>query len=132
MPPPMSAPRTASSQAAAATCCRRNTSEQQQDTGGANVLRIDSVDELNFGGEPGDPFAAQMVVPGQAIRLGRAGLAKLKPSEVVVRRWPNPHIPCQWFRVMDPDLPLEVGPCGHFFESDELEMVSGAGAGAMV
>jgi hypothetical protein len=116
---------------------RRNTgavgaaAQQQQDEGGgADVLRIDSGDELALGGEDGssDPFASQMAVPGQAIRLDRRGLAQLKASEVVVRRWPNRHIPCQYFRIMDPDLPLEVAPCGHFFEADELEMVRGPGA----
>jgi hypothetical protein len=91
------------------------------------VLRIDSGDELALGGNAGDPFASQMAVPGQPIRLDRRGLARLKASQVVVRRWPNPHIPCQYFRIMDPELPLEVAPCGHFFEADELEMVGRQG-----
>lgn len=54
-------------------------------------------------------------------------------SQVVVREWPNPNIPNQFFRMMHDEVPLMVGPCGHFFEQDEYEMVSfwmqGAGWG---
>ncbi len=46
--------------------------------------------------------------------------------QVMVRTWPNPVIPKQYFRVMDTEVPLCCGPCGHFFEQDEYEMVSAA------
>lgn len=50
-----------------------------------------------------------------------------------MREWPNPNIPNQFFRMMHDEVPLMVGPCGHFFEQDEYEMVSvwmqGAGWG---
>lgn len=49
-------------------------------------------------------------------------LRALKRSEVLVRTWPSKSIPAQYFRVMDDDTPLCVGPCGHFFERDECEL----------
>jgi hypothetical protein len=56
----------------------------------------------------------------------------MKDSEVMVRSWPNAHIPYQFFRVMDQEVPLAVGACGHFYEQDEYEMVSGVVRGAVV
>lgn len=47
----------------------------------------------------------------------------LGAGEVLLRRWPCPHLPAQWFRVMDEEAAIVVGPCGHFFEADEYEMV---------
>jgi intraflagellar transport protein 122 len=47
----------------------------------------------------------------------------------VVREWPNPNIPNQFFRMMDDEVPLMVGDCGHFFEQDEYEMVRRLGEG---
>ena len=50
------------------------------------------------------------------------------PLQALVREWPNGNIPNQFFRMMDDEVPLMVGPCGHFFEQDEYEMVrTGAG-----
>jgi intraflagellar transport protein 122 len=63
-------------------------------------------------------------VPHTPIRLGRAALRKLRPSEVLQRRWPNPALPQQWFRLLDDEQSVLVGPCGHFFEAEEYEMVS--------
>lgn len=62
-------------------------------------------------------------MPHTPIVLGRAALRWLRPAEVVVRRWPNAALPTQWFRLLDEDQPVVVGPCGHFFESEEYEMV---------
>ncbi|WIA11467.1 hypothetical protein OEZ85_011583 [Tetradesmus obliquus] len=101
--------------------------------GGANVLRLDDEDEGAGGGGFGalglgrsgaleDSFAAQAAVPHTPIRLGRAALRKLRPSEVLQRRWPNPALPQQWFRLLDDEQPVLVGPCGHFFEAEEYEM----------
>jgi hypothetical protein len=56
--------------------------------------------------------------------LGRAALRRLRPGEVLVRRWPNSCLPAQWFRLLDEDQPVVVGSCGHFFEAEEYEMVS--------
>lgn len=67
----------------------------------------------------------QAAVPHTPIVLGRAALRKLRPSEVLVRRWPNAALPVQWFRLLDEDQPVVLGPCGHFFEAEEYEMVSG-------
>lgn len=67
----------------------------------------------------------QGAVPHMPIVLGRAALRRLRPGEVCVRRWPNPCLPVQWFRLLDEDQPVVVGPCGHFFEAEEFEMVSG-------
>lgn len=44
--------------------------------------------------------------------------------QVIVRTWPNQNIPYQFFRIMDNEVPLTVGTCGHFYEQDEYEMVS--------
>ena len=71
-----------------------------------------------------DAFAAQASVPGTPILADRAMLQSLSCAEVVVRRWPNPHIPVQYFRVMDPDADIVVAPCGHFFEAGEYELLS--------
>ncbi|KAF5843203.1 intraflagellar transport protein [Dunaliella salina] len=61
-------------------------------------------------------------VPNQPIVADRATLRRMKDSEVMVRTWPNPHIPYQFFRVMDQEVPFVVGACGHFYEQDEYEM----------
>lgn len=93
--------------------------------GGADVLRI--TDDDGYGGAVdriADPFSAQMAAPNAPIRVDRATLRRLKVSEVIVRKWPNPAIPHQYFRVMDEELPLCTGPCGHFFEQDEFEMAA--------
>jgi len=66
----------------------------------------------------------QAAVPHTPIVLGRAALRRLRPGEVLVRRWPNSALPAQWFRLLDEDQPVVVGPCGHFFEAEEFEMVS--------
>jgi hypothetical protein len=65
----------------------------------------------------------QAAVPHTPIVLGRAALRRLRPGEVLVRRWPNPCLPAQWFRLLDEEQPVVVGPCGHFFEAEEYEMV---------
>ena len=44
--------------------------------------------------------------------------------QALIREWPNLNIPNQFFRIMDDEVPIMVGPCGHFFEQDEYEMVS--------
>lgn len=46
-----------------------------------------------------------------------------------MRTWPNPNIPHQFFRIMDNEVPLTVGACGHFFEQDEYEMVRASSLG---
>lgn len=68
----------------------------------------------------------QAAVPHTPIVLGRAALRRLRPSEVLLRRWPNPCLRAQWFRLLDDDQPVVVGPCGHFFEAEEYEMVGGS------
>lgn len=85
-----------------------------------NVLRLDENDMINH---MNDAFAAQQMVPNTTIRVDRMTLRKMKTAEVVVREWPNPNIPNQFFRMMDDEVPLMVGDCGHFFEQDEYEMV---------
>lgn len=72
------------------------------------------------------PPPIQAVVPRAPIRLDRAALRRLGAGEVLLRRWPSRHLPAQWFRIVDPEAAVVVGPCGHFFEADEFEMVRGA------
>ena len=43
-------------------------------------------------------------------------------QDVLIRRWPHPSIPCQYYRAMDPEMPLCIGPCRHTYEQDDLEM----------
>jgi intraflagellar transport protein 122 len=70
------------------------------------------------------PTLRQAGVPHAPITLGRAALRALRPSEVLLRRWPGGALPAQWFRLLDgEDQPVVVGPCGHFFEAEEYEMV---------
>lgn len=66
-------------------------------------------------------YEAQAAVPHTPIRLGRAALRRLRPSEVLSRRWPNPALRVQWFRLLDPDTAVVVGPCGHFYEAEEYD-----------
>lgn len=86
----------------------------EEDAGGANVLRID--DPEDYRKKMDDPFMTAMMTPNQAIVASRHMLRQLRPSEVLVRTWPNPRIRKQYFRLMDNDLPMTIGPCGHFFE----------------
>lgn len=87
--------------------------------GGANVLTLDDPDD--YVGQMDDPFAPANLSNGQPLRLDRNALRRLRSSEVLIRRWPCPHIPAQYFRIMDDEQPVCVGPCGHFFEEDEFE-----------
>lgn len=90
------------------------------------MLRLDepedSVQEEEDDGE--DPFAAQMSIPSLPIKADSGMLRDLSQAEVLVRRWPNPAIPAQYFRLMDPQADIQIGSCGHFFEADEYEMMS--------
>ena len=43
-------------------------------------------------------------------------------QDVLIRRWPHPSVPCQYYRAMDPEMPLCIGPCRHIYEQDDLEM----------
>lgn len=54
--------------------------------------------------------------------VGRDTLRALRRAEVLVRTWPSPHAPVQYFRIMDPETPVCLGPDGHFYEHDEYEM----------
>ncbi len=65
----------------------------------------------------------QVSAPNARIRVGRASLRRMRRAEVLVRRWPNPALPWQWFRVMDEVVALVVGACGHVYEADEYDMV---------
>mmetsp|Transcript_18911 Transcript_18911/g.49275 ORF Transcript_18911/g.49275 Transcript_18911/m.49275 type:complete len:1222 (+) Transcript_18911:159-3824(+) len=91
----------------------------QDDGAPTNVLTLDDDDYVN---KINDAFTAQQMVPNQPIVADRATLRRMKDSEVMVRTWPNPHIPHQFFRVMDQEVPFVVGACGHFYEQDEYEM----------
>ncbi|CAG9463200.1 unnamed protein product [Pedinophyceae sp. YPF-701] len=94
--------------------------------GGADVMRIDDGDDdiqdMVAGGAI-DPFTAQREL-GQVIRVDREVLRALRRNEVLVRSWPSPHVPCQFYRVMDADVPMCVGVDGHFYERDEYELKS--------
>ena len=91
--------------------------------GDANVLRLDDEDIGMMQGEE-DAFTAQMKLPNMPIVVDREMLLNLNFSEVLVRRWPNPVVPTQYFRIIDPMADVICGPCGHFFEADEFDMYS--------
>ena len=93
----------------------------------ADVLQLDGADVSpeGFGtGRDNDDFFAQMIIPNVPIRVDRDMLRSLSKSEVLVRKWPSPAIPAQYFRTMDPLADITIGSCGHFFEADEYEMLS--------
>jgi hypothetical protein len=92
----------------------------------AEFLRLDDVDVLEATApeQAPDPFGSQLAMPNAPIVADKAALQQLSQAEVVVRRWANPHIPAQYYRVMDPHADIVVGPCGHFFEALEYEMLS--------
>jgi hypothetical protein len=48
----------------------------------------------------------------------------LFPFQVLVRTWPTPAIPNQYFRIMDPDLPMVIDDAGNFYEQEEYEQAS--------
>lgn len=62
-------------------------------------------------------------MPNTPITLGRAALRRLRPAEVLQQAWPGGCLRSRWFRLLDEEQPVVVGPCGHFFEADEYEMV---------
>ena len=93
----------------------------------ADVLQLDGPDDsadADYAGGDQDNFFAQMSIPNVPIRADRDMLRSMSQSEVLVRRWPNPAIPAQYFRTMDPLADITIGSCGHFFEADEYEMLS--------
>lgn len=92
----------------------------------ADVLRLDEPESSIREEEPEDedPFAAQMSIPNLPIKADAAMLRHLSQAEVLIRQWPNPAIPAQYFRLMDPVADIQIGSCGHFFEADEHEMTS--------
>ena len=59
---------------------------------------------------------------GQDVVYNRKMLKALHPSEVIVRQWPGDCMRKQFFRVVDPDAQVMLGPCCHFYEQDEYEM----------
>ena len=87
------------------------------------MLRLDDGDCEALQPEE-DAFAEAMRSPNAPIVATRDMLRELNASEVLVRRWPNAHLPAQYFRVIDPLVDIVCGPCGHFFEADEYEMLS--------
>ncbi|KAK9811224.1 hypothetical protein WJX72_000251 [[Myrmecia] bisecta] len=93
---------------------------ERWNNGGADVLRLNEDEGLAL--DLDDPFTTQMLASSDPVAADWCMLKRLKRQEVLVHRWPNPHMPCEYFRVMDPDQPLCVGPCGHLYEEDEFEM----------
>lgn len=95
---------------------------------GADVLRLDDEDvhamQPGGGGDQDDAFLTQMLMPNAPIVADRDMLRQLSVAEVLIRRWPNPALPAQYFRVVDPMSDVLLGDCGHFFEADEYEMSS--------
>jgi intraflagellar transport protein 122 len=88
---------------------------------GAQLLRLeDDYEDREIAEGMEDPFVAQRDL--RMIQVGRETLLSLKRSEVLIRTWPNRHIAPQYFRVVDPDTPVCLGPDGHFYEADEYEM----------
>lgn len=101
---------------------------RQQD--GFTERVTDEMQTLTFDDEPqeemlmnmDDPFHQQMAVPHSSIVVDRNVLRMLDRSEVLVRKWPCPALPNQYFRIMDPDLPLVIDEGGQFYEADEFEL----------
>lgn len=92
--------------------------------GGADILRLDVDDMPAAPADTSDPFAAQLSIPHVPIVADAEVLKGLTLSEVLVRRWPNKHLPAQYFRIMDPDIDLVMAPCGHVFHATEYAMLS--------
>lgn len=90
----------------------------------ADVLLLDDPTGADPTNQLDDEFTSQMMIPNQPIRVSLRCLRKMKTAQVLVRKWPCPHIPHQYFRLLDTDLPVTVGSCGHFFEEDEYEMAA--------
>jgi hypothetical protein len=93
--------------------------------GGAEFLRLDDDDITAAAAEADslDPFSAQLLVPHMPIVADTEVLRNLSVAEVLVRRWPNKHLPAQYFRIMDPDIDLVMAPCGHVFYATEYAML---------
>lgn len=86
----------------------------------AQVLRLDDPEDLGVSLE--DPFSAQMMVPNAPIIADRNALRRLHRSEVMMWSHPSGKLEKRFFRLMDKNVPLCCGACGHFFEQDEYEM----------
>ena len=93
---------------------------------GADVLLMDDEQSApaSATADCPDPFGTQLGMSHTRIVADRAALEQLSLAEVVVRRWKNPHVPPQFFRIMDPNVDVVVGSCGHFFEAAEYEILS--------
>lgn len=62
--------------------------------------------------------------PHTAIVLDRTALMAIPRRQVFERRWPSPHVPPQYFRLVHEDGPLlTMGPCGHFWETADYDQV---------
>uniref|UniRef100_A0A061R9P9 Intraflagellar transport protein 122 n=1 Tax=Tetraselmis sp. GSL018 TaxID=582737 RepID=A0A061R9P9_9CHLO len=101
-------------------------SKPRHDDNNADVLQLDTVDQDVMAQMEmmEDPWQGQMMIPNQPIRANRHMLKNIHRSEVIIRMWPNTLISHQYFRIMDPDMPACIGPCGHFYEQDEYEMAA--------
>ena len=69
-----------------------------------------------------DPFSQQMAVANAPIVCTRDMLVKLPPNEVLIRPSGCSAVKPQYFRLMDPDLPVAVDEAGNFYEADEYEL----------
>ena len=61
----------------------------------------------------------------------RAALRQWPRGSVLVRCWPGGAPPAQYFRRLDPALPLAVGAGGQLYEEDELAAAAAAGWSAL-
>ena len=88
----------------------------------ADILRFDDPEDVVDGAQMEDPFARQMMTPNQPIVVDRRMLIDMQPHEVLVQNWGNAVVRKQYYRILDPDMPIILTPCGHLCEQDEYEM----------
>ena len=115
--------------------------------GGVDVLRLESEPRWPPGGGGSDEstavgasagaaaleeaWAAQAAVPGASIRLDRAALRRLRPTEVLRQRLGAHSRAARWYRAADPDgAAVAVGPRGELVEDDEADVAPAALAAA--
>lgn len=94
---------------------------QENDWGGDQRMTFDDGEDdamLNMN----DPFSQQMAVANAPIVCTRDMLVKLPPNEVLIRPSGCSAVKPQYFRLMDPDLPVAVDEAGNFYEADEYEL----------
>jgi intraflagellar transport protein 122 len=94
---------------------------------GADYLRLeddDVADEALLNNESDSAFIAQFALDNGPVVADRGMLQNMTVANVLIRRWPNPNVPPQYFWVTDSFAELCVGDCRHIYESIEYESLA--------